>query len=379
MITVVFAMSGSVRRNSRALKQIQILSDCGYKVVVADIKAAEPFSDPKIANTEWHHLDVQGSGPKFFREVHQTFYRFTNSQKADVYHASDLYVLAALRKVADQQSAKLVYDSRELYPYVASTKGKPWASLFWSLFESKNIKSADLVFTVSQSIADTLKNLYPMKNPIVLWNIPSSSQNLVPKSSIREDLNLADETPLVLHQGQMKKARGCAILIDAMKDLDRGIHCVFLGGGPFRSELVSKVKQEGLSDRVHFLDPVPSDQLINYVKKANLGVSLLEDTCLNHRFALPNKLFEYLRAGLPVLVSDLPEMANIVRQFDVGEVTDLSSPSSLAASIDEMLGDQDALKRRSKNTPNVFEKMNWDIAADRFRSAYEGLLSDKLL
>ena len=376
MITIVFAMSGSVRRNSRALKQIRLLSEFGFRTIVFDIKANESFPDPDIENTEWHHLDVSGKGPRFFRDIHRSFLKACKNLKADVYHASDLYVLAALRKAAAQNDAKLVYDSRELYPHVAATKNKVWATLFWSSFEAKNIKPVDLVFTVSRSIADALNNLYPDKNPIVLWNIPAKSQSVISDRSIFEDLNLDSNTHLILHQGQIKRSRGCDKLVESMKDIRSDAHCAFLGGGPFKSELQKLVKENNLSERVHFLDPVPSDQVINYVKGASLGLTLLEDTCLNHRFALPNKLFEYLKSELPVLASDLPEMATIVQDYDVGQVTNASSPEAIASSVNSMLADPKKLKEYSQNASSIFIEMNWEIASERFKSAYQSLLSD---
>ena len=129
-----------------------------------------------------------------------------------------------------------------------------------------------------------------------------------------------EREPLVLHQGAPAPDRGGEQLIDAMAELPAA-HLVFLGSSPFsgyEDGLREQAAAAGLGDRVHFLPSVPLERLLEHTADADVGVSLLQDTCENHRLALPNKVFEYVAAGVPVVVSDLPELTRLVEQHGIG-------------------------------------------------------------
>jgi len=341
--------------NSRALKQLKLLSQNSFEITVLDISSQESFPDPEIPNVNWKHLSLEGEGPSFFRRLHSMIRQEASQIVAEYYHASDLYVLPALSKAATKYKAKLIYDSRELYPYVASTTKKPWSSLFWRFLESKYINKADQVFTVSDSISKSLSDMYGIPRPEVIWNIPEAT-DYTPNTSLRDQIGLSSSHRLILHQGQIKKSRGCQVLIEAIGRTDE-VHCVFLGGGSEKAAMQDFAKSLALEERIHFLNPVPSNELLGYTSGANIGVSLLEDTCLNHRFALPNKFFEYLQAGIPVIASELPEVSSLVQEYDVGW---LATPGEL-------------LNQKASNSRALLRKMNWEIAGRRFVDAYKNL------
>jgi glycosyltransferase involved in cell wall biosynthesis len=148
---------------------------------------------------------------------------------------------------------------------------------------------------------------------------------------------------------------------------------VFLGDGPLRASLQVLAASLDIQDRVHFLDPVPPDQLLDYTASATVGVTLLEDTCLNHRLALPNKLFEYLMAGIPVLASDLPELNKVVSQFDVGRLAAPGCADQVGERLREMISAPDQLSTWRSNTRRVFETINWETASERFLNVFRRL------
>jgi glycosyltransferase involved in cell wall biosynthesis len=124
---------------------------------------------------------------------------------------------------------------------------------------------------------------------------------------------------------------------------------------------------------VHFVDPVPPNEVVAWTASADLGVSLLEDTCLNHRLALPNKLFEYLVASVPVVVSHFPEMARIVNHYGVGTATDPSDPVALAEVFRRCVENRVILDDWCSNMPAVNETFRWTRASQAFLSEYESL------
>lgn len=370
---VVFALTGDVRRNSRALRQLRTLAGLGCSVEVLTLgppASHAPF-EPGI------HLHVlpepTARGPRFFARIHRDVRRAAMERPARVYHASDLYTLPALAAAARRHGGRLVYDARELYPYVASTAGRPWTTYAWRWIESRYIHRANAVFTVSESIAGHLSRLYGVARPAVLYNVPPR-RDVRPSPWLREHTGIAPDRALILHQGQMRPDRGCTRLVDAMRDVPNAT-LVFLGDGPLKPILARQVDAHGLHDRIRFIDPVPPDALLPVTAGADVGVTLLEDTCLNHRFALPNKLFEYLMAGLPVLGSDLPEIRRVVAGFGVGCVVDPADRGALVAAMTRMAGDAAARTRWTERVPEVLETFSWEKASQLFIRHYQDLLN----
>lgn len=370
---LVFALTGRFDRNSRALKQVRVCTQMGLRVHVLALGevASRTTRDGNVT------IEVlpkpAGGGPAFFARVHWLFRAAASRVSAALYHASDLYALPALARVATQRGSKLTYDARECYPHVAATVGRPWVRRFWQVVEGQAIRRASAVFTVSTSIADHLTNTYRISRPDVLYNVPER-QNVTSEGWLRQQLEIDAGTVIILHQGQMRKHRGCTVLVDAMRDVD-GAVLVFLGYGPLQAALEQQVQREDVTDRVRFLDAVSPDRLLTITASGDVGVTMLEDVCLNHRYALPNKLFEYLMAELPVLASDLPEIRKVVVPHDVGRVVDPTDRTQLVETLQRMVDDGDARTRWRAHTQRVFETFSWEAASKRLEHTLNSLLA----
>ena len=372
-VDVVFTLTGDIRWNSRALKQLRLFTGIGCSVLaigIADKSTGIQQGDGMVIRTLKR---PPGSGPRFFKQVHELIKENVTEVKASIYHASDLYTLPAQAASAKRNRGKLVYDARELYPNVASTTGRPWIQWFWRALEWRYSRKANLVSTVSPSIADQLVSRYRIKQPVVLYNVPEYKE-VSPSSVIRNTLGVGTETSIILHQGNVQKDRGCFVLTEAMKQVDNAI-LVFMGGGPLKNQLKEYVAQEGLGERVRFLAKVDPSILLDYTASADIGVTLLEDTCLNHRFALPNKLFEYFMAGVPVLASDLPEIRRVVDAFDVGVLVDPSRVDDVASGLRKLVDNVELRTSLALNTSAVLKTYSWEQASQEFVIRYKELLS----
>jgi glycosyltransferase involved in cell wall biosynthesis len=368
---VVFAMTGDVGRNSRALRQLRALQGAGYRVKVLSLGADDP-APLREEGFQVQSLAIPtGRGIRFFAGVHRHFRAAALRLPAHIYHASDLYVLGAMHAAARRHGAALVYDARELYAHVSATTGRPWVSWGWQQVEGRFIRHAHLVLTVSDSIADHLARQYRIPPPLVLYNTPPL-QAVARTSLLRDWLGITPGMVLVLHQGQLRAQRGCERLVAAMPSVERAV-LVFLGDGPLRPTLEQQARQLQVQDRVRFLDPVSPDALLPVTASADIGVTLLEDTCLNHRYALPNKLFEYLMAGLPVLASDLPELRRVVTGYGVGCVVDPQDAQALATALQAIVDDAGARSQWSRNIPAALHAYGWEQTAPRFIERYRKL------
>ena len=278
-----------------------------------------------------------------------------------------------MHAAARQHGGRLVYDARELYPHVGATAGRPWARLFWYLIEGLYIRRADVVLTVNESIARRLARVYRIARPTVIPNTPTT-QRVTRTNWLRKQTGLSEKLVLVLYQGYLKKGRGCERLVAAMPDVD-GAALVFLGEGPLQSALEAQVRRLGLEGRVRFLPMVPPDELLRATASADVGACLIEGLTLSLRLALPNKLFEYLMAGLPVLASDLPELRRVVDGCDVGRLVNWRDPSALVEALREMVQHPERRARWASHAPRVLETFNWEAASERLQRIYRALLT----
>lgn len=369
---IVFAMTGDWYRNGRAIKQVRALTSQGWSIHVIHLGGSAPnFPMPSGVTTESLALKTQ-RGVRFFREVHQQFFEAAVRTKALCYHASDLYVLAALARAARGFDAVYTFDSRELYAHVDAVKHRPWVGWFWSLVESQYLPRAAAVFAVSKRIAEHLEKEYRIRQPVLLRNVPPRTE-IVRSTKLADLAGLDASTPIVLHMGMMRKARGCEVLVEAMTHV-KDAHLVFMGSGPERENLKEQSRTLNLENKVTFLDPVPPDSIIDYAAGARVGVSLLQDTCLNHRYALPNKLFDYLAAGVPVLAPNLPEIRSIVQGYNVGKTVDQRNPDQIAESLNQMIVATSERETWIHNAERFCETFNWESASQRFIAAFRHIL-----
>lgn len=386
---VAFAMTGDVYRNSRALKQLESLTRLGLRVVVLCLEG-EASPVPLSDHVEVRRMPVpQGSGPGFFRMVHRGMSDMLRAVDARWIHASDLYVVPACARRAKEWSAASSsaippppgstfgsripwsFDSRELYAHVASTAGRPWVSWFWRLLEGRYIRRAHVVFTVSDSIADHLAKTYGISRPTVVRNVPWRL-DVAPTAEPNGSEHSAPEPdpPVILHLGQMRASRGLEHLIAALPFVPRA-YLVFMGYGPGQADLEALARQSPAADRIFFRAPVPPADVPREAANASVGVTLLADSCLNHRYALPNKLFEYLAAGVPVVASDLPEMRAVLESTEAGVCANPSDVRELAAALQHVCDHQSTYRSRARHAA---ERFNWENEAPAFVAPFQDLL-----
>ncbi|MCY4674455.1 MAG: glycosyltransferase [Bacteroidetes bacterium] len=373
-VDITFALTGDPRVNSRALRQLRLLSELGLKVLVLGLGTPVGMTKMNVKGVTLMCLPrPTGSGPRFFWRNHWQFKSALKYIKSTVYHASDLYTLPAMRQAADRHHAQLVFDSRELYTHLPSTTRRPWVRTTWEVIQHLHIRRANCVYTVSESIAQYLQKKFNLNNICLMRNVPAP-QAATPTLSLRERLALPPNVTIILHQGNLQKHRGATITVEAMLHTDNAV-LIFMGAGPLRSDIECLVHSLELQSKVCFIDPVPPNKLLSVTASADLGLTFLENCCLNHRYALPNKLFEYLAAGVPVIASDLPEISQIIQRFNVGCVVPPGNAQALAAALNRAVSDAELRQKWAMNTPNVQKVFNFTTESERFINAYLPLLN----
>ena len=298
-------------------------------------------------------------------------------EKPDIVHANDLPGLPIGWLIAKLSGAKLIYDSHELWSGYAS-KGKYPVSLFkFGLWIEKRLsQKADGVITVSDSIAETMKKSMSITKPVVVRNLPYPTTHSKPSlGPLRSALGLSNEIPLFIYQGGVIPGRGLFNLIDAMGLVRGPSKLVLLGDGELVEPLKQKVKQLGLSERVLFHPKVPYGELLDYTCDADIGISSFEGICLSYRYCLPNKLFEYAQARLPVIVSNLPEMTKFVSECNVGLAYEDGNVAEMARVMQHIVDDPLASKTYRENMDVVAKEYHWHNEERKVIDLYSHILN----
>jgi glycosyltransferase involved in cell wall biosynthesis len=265
-------------------------------------------------------------------------------------------------------SVPLIYDAREL-----ETERNGWKRLQKFVarrIESRLIRHADQVLVVSEMIADWYRDTYGLDNVTVVRNVPERpSYEITRNRKIRDDFQLDDDALVFIYLGALSNGRGWTQIVDAFRDQPRDRHIIFVGDGPDAQKIADISKTV---PNVHWHAPVPITQVPQYAAGADVGISLIEDSCLSYRFCLPNKLHEYRIAGLPVIVSDLPELSRFIRQANCGWTTPGDS-----ASLAELVRSLDRSKIRAKADGATQAPLTWDDEKDAYIKLSRNLLDKK--
>lgn len=289
----------------------------------------------------------------------------------DVFVAHDLPMLPVAKQVATKRNAKLVYDSHELYSEqeFSEREKRRWAEI-----EAKYIGVCDAVITVNQSIAAELERRYGIDDIRVIYNAERCTDTPLRIRLFHEVFGLAADKKILLFQGGLSAGRNLEVLVDAMRHMQNtSVVLVILGDGFLLKKLQVKVKSKMLSSRVYFHPAVPQKELLTFTAAADAGVIPYQATCLNNYFCTPNKLYEFIAAGIPILASDLPEIKNMVFGQKIGLVGDMSTTEKLAGLVDEFFENEQRLTTWRENVAMVRKRVCWEEEEKKLVKIYEAL------
>jgi glycosyltransferase involved in cell wall biosynthesis len=307
------------------------------------------------------------------------FYGFFNMRlffsllfrKNDLLVADDLDTLLPNYIVSKIRRIPLVYDSHEYFTGVPEIQNRPFVKWVWRTIERSVFPNLYNVITVSDPIAEKYLSEYGIR-PITVRNCAESSKGI--KSYTRKELGIEQSHLLAIIQGTGINAdRGGEELIEAI-GMTNGITLLIIGSGDLLPLLKSKVNGLNLQDRVRFIPALSWKEMMRYTRSADAGLSLDKDTNLNYRFSLPNKLFDYLSAGIPVIAGSLPEMKKIVEENECGIIISDISPQEISNALIKVRDDHKYLNNLKKNAIHASEKLIWDKEAEKVRSIYSSLL-----
>jgi glycosyltransferase involved in cell wall biosynthesis len=288
--------------------------------------------------------------------------------RPDVIHAHDLPMLPAAHICSKDRKIPLVYDSHELYTEEELPKS---AKKMLKAKERKYIMDANVI-TVNPYLKKEFESWYGKQGISIIENATARRPDFDPDRRydlFREEYALPSESRLLLYQGWFSPHRNLATLVKGMKYLDESCYLLLMGYGDYRDELSEIANDAGVSGNVLFVPAKSQEELLFYTASADIGLMpYLKSKNLNNLYSSPNKLYEFIAAGLPILANDLPYYHDIIEKFNNGIVRNIEDPESFAGAVKEMLSGD--LGQFRQNARAAYAELNWERESEKLLKVY---------
>jgi glycosyltransferase involved in cell wall biosynthesis len=303
--------------------------------------------------------------------------RMVDRLHPDVIHVHDVFMLgiaarAAHRASVEGRDVKVIYDAHEYLPGVAVVEPRRLAA--YCDLEREFIHDADRVVTVSEPLAEWLHRDHRLDRlPDVVLNAPVEEPADTQSVSVRAVVDLPPDVPLLVYGGGVNRARGIHTVVRSLAALP-GVHLVVVArGNSVTVELQQLAEHLGVDERLHLAPFVDPELVPSYIRSATAGISPLL-RAPNHDIAVTNKFCEYIAAGLPIVTSDTPAQANLVRDLDLGAVYVAGNVADCTRAIRAVLADRNRLARRIVTDAELRHRFSWAAQAETLRMVYDELL-----
>jgi glycosyltransferase involved in cell wall biosynthesis len=354
------SVTNDLATDQRVLKVCDFLARLGFDVTLVGVKKSKSLPVLHIKIKTFRFNMYFENGFLFYAEYNLRLFFYLLFKRTNLLVSNDLDTLLPNFLVSRLKFRPLVYDSHEYFLGSTEIVDRPVVRKVWGTIERFIFPRLKHIITVNHSIADLYEKTYG-KRPEVVRNLPH--RFAIDHSLSREELGLPTDKKIVLMQGgAINIDRGAEELINAMKP-QYGLENVvlyFIGGGDVWDKIKKLAKDLHLERKVYFLPKMPYQKMMRYTSQCDLGVTLDKPVSLNYKYSLPNKLFDYLAAGVPVLASPMIEVKKIVDGYDVGMCIDDHDPAHIADTIKSMLTDEERIKKWKENAQNISSTLCWE-------------------
>ena len=348
MKKIIVSVTNDLSTDQRVDKVCSTLKKEGYDIILIGRKFKNSHSLDRSYKTKRIKL-LFNKGFLFYAEFNLRLFFVLLFSKKDILLSNDLDTLLPNYLISLLQQKSIVYDSHELFPEIPELVHKPLIKKCWSTLEAWILPKLKNTYTVCNSIANYYNKKYNTEFKTIL-NLPN-----------KKELEFGEFTfktagkKIIIYQGAVNIGRGLELIIETMEFLNN-CALVVIGNGDIYKDLLKKVEHKKLNHKIHFLGKISPDELHKLTPLAHLGLSIEEDLGLNYRFALPNKIFDYIQAEVPILVSNLPEMKMISINYNVGEIVKDRKPIELAKQIEELIEKDFSINLNKAKKELIWEK-----------------------
>ena len=354
--------------DQRVNKSCLALQKAGYEVLLIGRKQRKspPMDERPYASHRMKLLFEKG--PLFYAEYNIRLFFFLLFHRAQLLLSNDLDTILPNYFISRLNGSKMVFDSHEYFTETPELVGRPKVQRVWKRIEGYVVPKLDEMITVCDSIAELFREKYGVKVHVIR-NIPP--RKTLPPKGDRAALGLPSDKHLLVLQGSgINIQRGAEELVQAMAQLN-DCFLMIIGGGDVLLILKQMVEDMMITDRVCFFPRMPYQQMMAYTQLAELGFCLDKDTNLNYRFSLPNKLFDFIQAGVPIVASHLTEIEKIIRQYDLGMFIENHEPATIASTIREALADDVRKGQWKQNLSVAARDLCWENEEQKLLEIYK--------
>lgn len=347
---VIISAINDLQSDQRVARTCKAMHEAGYQVLLIGRlrKNSRDLSRPypiKRMNLVFER------GFAFYAEYNLRLFMLLLTRGKDLLYSNDLDTLLPNFLVSRISGIPLVYDSHEYFTEVPELIERRAVRSVWLRLEKLVFPRLKNVITVNRELAEIYHRRYGVK-PTVIRNVPELRQTK--PDSLKQGAN---SKPMLIYQGSLNPGRGIELMIDSMTFLE-DCTLVIAGEGDISHALEKRAEDNKVSERVVFKGRLAPEALRELTTTADLGFSLEEDLGLNYHYALPNKIFDYIHAGIPVVASDLPVMRNLVLEHRVGKILRDRTPGSLAQLVRQVLSKRDSYRPRLEEAARKFDWNN---------------------
>jgi glycosyltransferase involved in cell wall biosynthesis len=377
-----------VADDARVLREAQALIEHGYRVTIVDIEhQRRQARKERVDAIEVRHVFMSRRSAKYYDPIKSLpwlAFKVTRLLKslvqvprtrADAYHAHDISALPACLLAACLRRKPLIFDAHELPMTQDHLVRRHLVQAVSTTMLKFMLQRCSAAITVSPPLATEMQRLFGGPLAVVVRNIPDY-QAPGRTDRLRGHFGLPSTTQIALYQGRFQANRSLGALVHSAPFLNPGIVIVLMGSGSDRGEIEALISRLGVEQRVKIKDHVPYEELLSWTSSADIGLSVFDpDISLSTRYCLPNKVFEYLMAGLPVLTTPLDAVVEIVQQYGAGVEIPRLEPRLVATALNYILAKPDELARmRNAALAAAARDLRWSVERERVWSLYDSLL-----
>lgn len=328
----------SAEHDARTLNIAESAQRMGKSVCIIALGTSTEQANRRLSGIMTWYADIPTTGTLWKRWI--AFYRFAyrifKHISAKQIWAEDVFCLPLCALVARRYHAQLIYDSREIFSALGALQNRAFKQAIIAHGEKFFVSSVQTMVVSGRRDAEYLAEYFQRPLPTVVMNLPHATP-LTRTTRLRDIFNIDSAVSIILYQGAISHGRGIAPMIRALPYLDHAVFCI-LGDGEQKHDFMRLAEELHVSNRVIFCGKVPYQELHQWTASADIGLAVIEPISFSYSLALPNKLFEYAMAGLPVVASNLPAMRDILDETSFGVcVENFHDAPALAETLRSML------------------------------------------
>jgi len=364
---VIISVTNDLSTDQRVDRVCNTLVKMGFDVLLVGRRRKHSLTlKPRQYSMKRMRL-ISGKGPLFYAEFNLRLFLFILFHKSSLLVSNDLDTLLGTYLASKFKRSPIVHDCHEYFRGVPELNGRPGASGAWKWIEDRIFPKLHSVYAVNDSIAEIYHKEYGNKIRVIR-NVPVRREKIIAKN--KSDLGIPAEFKIILYQGAVNVDRGLDEAIQAMKFVTQKACLLIIGTGDVIDKLKYLAIKEKVTEKVIFTGAIPFEDLYEYTRMADIGLSIEKDVSLNYHFCLPNKFLDYIQARIPVLVSPLPEMQAIVDKYRIGEFIESHDPQYLARKFESMLS-SGKMPVYSENLEIAAAELCWEKEEQHLKNIYQ--------